>query len=170
VENFLYGYVVVAVVLHAHEEGRAEQVGWLNSAFAAGAVVSMLVVNRIAARGRPAATLRLVLVATAAAVALLGAVGATPAGVALVAVAGAGCVVVEVLAVTLLQRAAPAHELAGLFGAFDQLNVGMLACGSLLAGPLIAAWGARPVTVGVSAACLAAAYLVTAACRDRAHA
>lgn len=166
VENFLYGYVVVAVVLLAHEEGRAEQVGWLNAALATGALASMLVVNRIAAHGRPAATLRLVLVATAAAVALLGAVGATPAGVALVAVAGAGCVLVEVLAVTLLQRAAPENELAGLFGAYDQLNVGVLACGSLLAGPLSALWGARPVTVGVSAACLAAAYLVAAACRD----
>ena len=67
--------------------------------------------------------------------------GPNRAGIVLVALAGAGSLVAEVIAVTLLQRAVPGVVAARLFGVYDQLNVGAIALGSLLAGPLARWWG-----------------------------
>jgi hypothetical protein len=63
--------------------------------------------------------------------------------VALVVVAGACTLVAEVGAVTVIQRAAPAAVTARVFGVYDQLNVGAIAVGSALAGPLVLLLGAR---------------------------
>jgi MFS family permease len=150
-DNFLYGYLVVAIVLlaDAAPDGSGA-LGPLNAALTAGALVSMLVVNRCTRADRTPAVLVVTLLGFCVSLVALGAVGATPLGVGLVAVAGGATLVAEVAAVTLLQRGTGSGTLARVFGIYDQLNVGAVALGSLLAGPLSAQLGAR-AALGVTA-------------------
>ena len=69
----------------------------------------------------------------------------------LVGLAGAATLVAEIAAVTLLQRDSDPAVLARVFGVYDQLNVGAIAVGSGLAGPLAQVLGAGPALVGVAA-------------------
>ena len=58
IDNFLYGYLVVAMVVLAEQLlGGAEAIGWLNSGLSAGALGAMVVVNRLAGTRRPASVL-----------------------------------------------------------------------------------------------------------------
>jgi MFS family permease len=143
-DNFLYGYLVVAIVLLADAAPSGSgSLGLLNAALTAGALVSMLVVNRFTRGDRTSAVLVVTLLGFCVTLVALGAVGATALGVALVAIAGGTTLVAEVAAVTLLQRGTDRGTLARVFGIYDQLNVGAIALGSLLAGPLSAAAGPR---------------------------
>ncbi|MGS0685891.1 MFS transporter [Nakamurella sp. GG22] len=55
IDNFLYGYLVVAMVLLAERVlGGTGTVGWLNAGLSIGALGAMAVVNRMAAHTRPA--------------------------------------------------------------------------------------------------------------------
>ena len=110
----------------------------------------MLVVNRFIGGDGTSAVLVVTLVGFCATLVALGAVGATAFGVALVAVAGGTTLVAEVAAVTLLQRGTDSGTLARVFGIYDQLNVGAIALGSLLAGPLSAVAGPRGGLVAVA--------------------
>jgi hypothetical protein len=150
-DNFLYGYLVVAIVLlaDAAPEG-GSPLGLLNATLTAGALASMLLVNRITRGDRTPAVLNVTLLGFCATLAVLGTVGVTPLGVALVAVAGGTTLVAEVAAVTLLQRGTDNRTLARVFGIYDQLNVGAIALGSLLAGPLSAVAGPRGGLVAVA--------------------
>ncbi|ACV81315.1 MFS transporter [Nakamurella multipartita] len=182
IDNFLYGYLVVAMVLLAAEvfagdgggdgaDNRA--IGLLNAALSVGGVLALLPINLLAARFRPARLLLVTMTGFGAVTVLLGLSGAigAPVGLAmgLVAVAGAGSLIAEVTAVTLLQRAAPDELTARVFGVYDQLNVGALALGSLLAGPLAAAIGAGPAMVAVASTCLALAAVATGRLREPAR-
>lgn len=158
INNFLYGYLVVALVLLARSAGPT-MLGWLNAALTVGAVASMLVVNHLAGRRRASAVLSVVMAGYAGVVALLGVVGPNRAGIVLVALAGAGSLVAEVIAVTLLQRAVPGVVAARLFGVYDQLNVGAIAIGSLLAGPLAHWWGPGRAVAVMGVTCLASTVL-----------
>ena len=86
---------------------------------------------------------------------------------ALVAVAGATTLIAEVIAVTLLQRSAPDELVARVFGVYDQLNVGAIAVGSLIAGPLAEALGAQLAIVVVALACLVASIVATSRLSER---
>ncbi len=150
-DNFLYGYLVVAIVLLADAApGGDGPLGLLNAALTAGALASMLVVNRFIRGDRTSAVLVVTLLGFCATLVVLGAVGATAFGVAVVAVAGGTTLVAEVAAVTLLQRGTDSGTLARVFGIYDQLNVGAIALGSLLAGPLSAVAGPRGGLVAVA--------------------
>ncbi len=152
-DNFLYGYLVVAIVLLADAApGGDSPLGLLNAALTAGALASMLVVNRFIGGDQTSTVLVVTLLGFCATLVALGAVGATAVGVAVVAVAGATTLVAEVAAVTLLQRATDSGTLARVFGIYDQLNVGAIALGSLLAGPLSAVAGPRGGLVAVAGA------------------
>ncbi len=141
-DNFLYGYLVVAIVLLADAAPDGDSLlGLLNATLTAGALGSMLVVNRLTRGDRTSPVLVVTLLGFCASLIALGAVGATAFGVALVAVAGGATLVAEVAAVTLLQRGTDSGTLARVFGIYDQLNVGAIALGSLLAGPLSAVAG-----------------------------
>ncbi|MGS0685890.1 hypothetical protein ACVBEQ_12215 [Nakamurella sp. GG22] len=93
--------------------------------------------------------------------ALVGIVGWLPLTVTLVAIAGATTLIAEVMSVTLLQRAAPDELVARVFGVYDQLNVGAIAVGSLIAGPLADLWGADTAIVVVAMVSLAASSVAT---------
>jgi MFS family permease len=154
--NFLYGYLVVHLMLVSG--------GSLNGAFAAGAFAALPVANRLTGLMPPRPTLAVVMVTFTAAAMVLACLGARPAGVVAIAVAGAASLLSEVIAVTMLQRSAPKEAMARLFGVYDQLNVGAIVLGSMLAGPLSVALGDDAALAVVAAACLvvASAALVPA--------
>ncbi|HEY5877734.1 MAG TPA: MFS transporter [Nakamurella sp.] len=170
IDNFLYGYVVVAMVLLADAVFGGEQgIGLLNAALSVGGVLALLPLNTLAARFRPAAVLMAVMTAFAAATIALGLSGWVVLSVVLVGLAGATSLVAEVTAVTLLQRAAPEELTARVFGVYDQLNVGALAFGSLIAGPLADAMGPGTAMVAVASVCLLLAGVATWRLREPAH-
>jgi hypothetical protein len=109
----------------------------------------MPVVNRFA--GTPF-TLRVVMAGFGASLLLLGLSGMSAVAVALVGCAGSGTLIAEVIGVTMIQRATPESAHARVFGIYDQLAVGSVALGSLVAGPLADAVGAGPATVAVAVA------------------
>jgi len=166
IDNFLYGYLVVAMVLLAESAlGGARTVGWLNAGLSIGALAAMAVVNRLAAHSRPAPLLLAVMMVFAAAAGFAGVSPWVPLTVLLVAVAGAATLIAEVMSVTLLQRAAPDDQAARVFGVYDQLNVGAIALGSLLAGPLAEQLGADRAIVLVALCCGLASVLATRSMR-----
>jgi MFS family permease len=168
IDNFLYGYLVVAMVLLAERVlGGRHAVGWLNAGMSAGALAAMAVVNRLASRRRPGLVLFAVMTTFAVCAVLIGLSDALPLTVGLVVVAGAATLVAEVIAVTLLQRAAPHDVVARVFGVYDQLNIGAIAAGSMLAGPLTDRLGAATALVVVAIGCLAASSVVTWRMRGR---
>ena len=168
IDNFLYGYLVVALVLLAERGlGGSDAVGPLNAGLSGGALAAMAAVNRLASHRRPALVLFAVMAVFAVAIALLGLSGSLPPAVAFVTVAGAATLIAEVIAVTLLQRAAPDDVVARVFGVYDQLNVGAIAVGSLIAGPLADRLGAGTAIVTVAVGCLAASSIATARMRGR---
>ncbi len=126
VDNFLYGYLVVAIVLLGDRtfDGGDRGVGLLNAAFALGAVASMLVTPRLAGAGREprvlVVTLSLFVAAAAGAALAPDLVVAVP----LVLLAGMFTLIVEIVAVTLIQRLTPEAVTARVFGLYDTLAVG----------------------------------------------
>ncbi|MCU0263418.1 MAG: MFS transporter [Candidatus Nanopelagicales bacterium] len=155
VDNFLYGYLVVAIVLLGSRTFDAGErgVGWLNSAFALGAIASMLVTPRLGGVGREPRVIVVTLtlfVAAAVGVAIApDLVVALP----LIFLAGMFTLIVEIVAVTLIQRLTHEAVTARVFGVYDTLAVAAIALGSALAGVL-------SEVVGVSGA-LGLACLIT---------
>ncbi len=150
VDNLLFGYLVVAVVLLA----RTDVVAGFNAALTVGALVAMTAAGRLVERPEVRWLVALSLLVFGGAVAatglLAGGTGTLPVVVLLGALAGATTLVAEVGAVHLLQDGADPAHLARVFGLYDQVNVGAIAVGSLLAGPTAALFGAglAPVVVG----------------------
>lgn len=176
VDNFLYGYVVVTLVLLAGSAAGAGSAdgagGVLPAALTVGALLAVVGAGALA---RLVTTSGLALAGLAVfVVALLGAGLLTTVeprlAVPLVALAGGATLVAEIAAVTLLQRGSEPDVLARVFGVYDQLNVGAIAVGSALAGPLAQAVGAGPALVvvavgsGVVTAALARGLRRTPAC------
>ena len=146
VSNFLYGYLVVHLVLVSG--------GVLNVAFAAGAFAALVFTNQLTGSMSAWPLLALVMAAFSGAAALLGVAGAGVDGALAIALAGSASLVSEVIAVTLIQRAAPEEVMGRVFGVYDQLNVGAIAVGSLLVGPLATLLGAGTALVVVAACCV----------------
>ena len=160
VDNFLYGFLLVAMLLI----GSASP-GWMNAALTAGALLALGVVNRVAGRARADRTLVVVMGWFCVAVAGFVMVRAAVPAVLLLAVAGAASMVTEVVAVTALQRQAPQHAMAGVFGVYDQLNVGAIAWGSFLAGQVDRWWAVGPASVAVAATSLVLVSMAAARMR-----
>ena len=161
--NFLYGYLVVALVLLGSGTD-PDAAGRLNAGLAGGAMASLLVVHRLAGRTDPARVLRWSLGAFGSCVLLVGLVQAPVPAVLLVAGAGAGTLIPEIVVVTVLQRAAPPGSHARVIGIYDQLAGVAIALGSLIAGPVAGWLGPGAGTVLIAAACL----LIIAVCAARA--
>jgi MFS family permease len=156
VDNLLYGYLVVAVVLLVQDAAvPARQLGWLNTALTLGAVAAMGVAARLTGGPRVRRTLHASLAGFAGCVLLVGAVGPGPVALVLVLACGATTLLAEVAAVTLLQRAVADDALARLFGVYDQLNVGAIAVGSALAAPVAGWLGPGAAMVGLALLCVA---------------
>lgn len=163
-DNFLYGYLVVALVLVGTDAlGLAEAgLGVLTTAFAAGALASFAVNQRLADPGREAPVLTVGMVAFAAVTSGLALAGSVPVVTALLALAGLLTLVVEVVAVTLIQRTAAQEVAARVFGLYDTVAIALIALGSVLAGVLSETVGlaggllsVASVTAAVALACAA---------------
>lgn len=132
-DNALYGYMVVAIVLAGALRNGPEGVGWLNAAFAVGAFLSLA----LAANLRTDHGVRRILhFLVGFGVSAVGLAVATRLPVAVVAVLFAGMftVIAEIAAVTELQRLAPDAAAARIFGLYDTLAVGVIAIMTALAG------------------------------------
>jgi MFS family permease len=163
-DNLLYGYLVVALVLLVRDMGGTDgDLGRLNASLTIGALLAVLAGARWAHRLPASIVVPVGLAGFVGALVLVAVLapgldgGGGPGGVVAsyavagaVLLAGAATLLAEVGAVTLLQRGTASDVLARVFGAYDQLNVGALALGSALAAPLGALLGA-PLALAVVA-------------------
>lgn len=171
-DNFLYGYLVAALVLLARPVDGA--LGVLNTALTVGAIAALVVCNVVLSRAGRHVLVGGLLLCCGCVAALglvgLGADGAGVLAVLLVAAAGATTLMAEVAAVTSLQRGSDPAAMARVFGVYDQLNVGAIAVGALIAGPLADVAGARGALVVVGAAVAASTVFVVLAEEARSRA
>jgi MFS family permease len=144
------GVLVVVVAIDVHDAGEPT-VGYLHAAIGAGGMLgalgSMVLVGRPhMARVFLASLLLWGLAMTGTAVAP----AVVPAAV-LLALLGAGNALVDVAAITLLQRLVDGHVLARVLGVFEGLWWAMLGLGGVLASVLVDGLGARPAIAAVGA-------------------
>lgn len=152
--NGLYGASLVLLLLVAVRQLGAGSGGYglLTVSNAIGALGAMAVANRLAARADSAGVLRRALLATAVPVLLLPLAPGLPTAAVLVAVSGAGSTLVEVVAVTTMQRRVRPEVTARVFGLFDSLVITAILLGSAVAPLLVSAVGLPGALVAVGLA------------------
>jgi MFS family permease len=144
------GVLVIVMALDLLDIGNAG-VGLLEAASGIGSILGAAVALALVGRGRLAGDFALGIVLWGAPLVLIGAVPVTlVAGLAL-GVVGVGNTLVDISAMTLLQRTAPQAVAARVFGALENVIVGGLALGALVAPALVAAIGARGALLVVGA-------------------
>jgi MFS family permease len=167
--------VVLAIdVLHMGNAG----VGYLDCAFGVGGVVGGVAAVGLAGARRLATAFAVGVLAWGVGVALLGATTSTAVALVLLAGVGIGNTVVDVAAVTLLQRSAADAVLGRVFGVLESVLLASLGIGSVLAPLAIHVLGVRaamvatglvlPVVVVVSGRALLALDAPNPAMADRA--
>jgi len=159
--SFVYGTDTVLFVpisrlqLHAGTSGY----GYLLAGLGVGGVAGAVLVNRLAARTRLAGPILGGMAVFCLPTALLVVVHQPVVGFALQIVRGAGTLVVDTLAITALQRSAPADMVARVFGAFFALVLAAISLGALIT-PLLLHAGLHPTMLvygaGIPALCLLA--------------
>ncbi len=125
--------------------------GWLMAGLGVGGILMSTVVNRLAGAPRLATVISLALVAYTLPTGLLLIVDVPVVAVALQVVRGAGLLVVEVLAVTAIQRALPSDMIARVFGVFVTLTLVAYSLGALIVPTLLALVGLNGTLLAVSA-------------------
>lgn len=125
--------------------------GFLNSAVGIGGLVGALVALVLVGRRRLASDFGLGLVLWGVPIALIGVWPSEAAALVLLAVLGIGNTLVDVAALTLLQRAAPDEVLARVFGVIESLLVGALGAGAILAPLLVSLFGIRSALIATGA-------------------
>jgi hypothetical protein len=149
VEGAIDALVVVAALsfLDLGESGA----GYLWAAWGVGAILGGAVALGLLSRDRLTLGLTAGSAALGGAIALMGTVSAAALAGAALAGAGGGYVLVEIAANTLLQRLAADHIIARVFGVVETLYVASVGLGSVAAGLLVDALGARGALVSVGA-------------------
>jgi MFS family permease len=136
--------VVLAIdVLHLGNAG----VGYLDCAFGIGGVLGGVAAVGLAGARRLAAAFAAGVLAWGVGVALLGATTSTVLALLLLAGVGIGNTVVDVAAVTLLQRSAPDAVLGRVFGVLESVLLASLGIGSVLAPLAMDLLGVRAAMV-----------------------
>jgi MFS family permease len=156
----VYGAETVLLLLLSRDLGLGDHgYGWLLAGCGLGGVLGA----GVAARAIDSKRMSLLLVGSLAAVAACTMLFADPFGVggalALAVVTGAGCIVVEILADTGLQRALEPDVLARAYGFAFPAAIAGIVVGSLMAGPLVALFGLHGAFVALGA--LVAAYALS---------
>jgi Transmembrane secretion effector/Cyclic nucleotide-binding domain len=126
--------------------------GLLLTGLAAGGLLAAPAVNRLAASPRLAAVLTLAMLALCLPNIVLAVTESPALAVAAQVVRGAGTLVVDVLAMTALQRAVAPDVTARVFGVFWALIVGAIALGALIAPPVVALLGLEGAIVALAVA------------------
>jgi MFS family permease len=136
--------VVLAIdVLHMGNAG----VGYLDCAFGVGGILGGVAAVGLAGARRIAAAFAVGVLAWGVGVALLGVTTTTVVALVLMAGVGVGNTVVDVAAVTLLQRSADDAVLGRVFGVLETLLLSALGLGSILAPLLIHVFGIRAALI-----------------------
>ncbi len=123
-------------------------VGYLDCAFGVGGILGGVAAVGLAGSRRLAASFAVGVLAWGVGVALLGVTTTTAVALLLLAGVGAGNTVVDVAAVTLLQRSADDAVLGRVFGVLETVLLSALGLGSILAPVAIDAVGIRASLIG----------------------
>ena len=137
-----YSVLVVVVALELLDLGSAG-VGFLQAATGVGAIVGAIVALALAGRRRTAANFGLGLACFGAPLLALAALPRTWAAIVALALLGIGNSVVDISAVTLIQRTASAAVAGRIFGLVEAAAVGGLGIGAVLTPLLLHLAGAR---------------------------
>ena len=130
------GVLVIVIALDLLDLGNAG-VGLLEAASGIGSIVGAGVALALVGRGRLAGDFALGIVLWGAPLVLIGAVPVTLVAVLALGVVGVGNTLVDISAMTLLQRTAPPAVAARVFGVLESVIVGGLALGALVAPALV---------------------------------
>lgn len=152
--SFIYGIQSVVLVLVAGEqlEAGTDGVGILYAALGVGGIIGATLVTGLARSPRLGAVLYGALLLTAVPMALLAATDSGGAAFLLVMTSSAGSVVLDVLALTQLQRAVPSEVLGRVWGSLDALVVTAIIVGSVVVAPVVDALGSDAAFVVLSLA------------------
>lgn len=143
VTTLLYGAdTVLLVFVSQHKLGTgATGYGYLLVALGVGGVIAATFINRLAALPRLSVVLAVGMIAYAAPTALLVVVHTPALAFAIEVVRGMATIVVDVLAMTALQRSLAPDQIARVFGVFWALVLGGLALGAAITPPILNAAG-----------------------------
>jgi MFS family permease len=139
----VFTVVLALQVLHIGNAG----VGYLDSAFGVGGILGGVAAAMLAAGRRLALAFGLGVLVWGVGIALVGVASSTVIVLLLLAGVGAGNTVVDVAAITLLQRSAPAQVIGRVFGVLESILLGAIGVGSILAPALISLLGVRSTIV-----------------------
>jgi MFS family permease len=141
--TFVYGTDTVLFVAVSDERlgTGAEGFGYLMAGLGIGGLAIATAVNRLARSGRLALVITGGVLLYCLPTALLTVVDSPAIAFAIQVVRGAATVLVDVLAITALQRAVPADRVARVFGVFFAIVLGALSLGTLIAPPVVTALG-----------------------------
>jgi MFS family permease len=142
--------LVVVVALEVLDLGQAGP-GILNAAVGIGGVLGAVVALALIGRQRLASDFGAGLLLWALPMVLIGLWPHEAPTLVLLAVLGIGNTLVDVAALTLLQRATPDEVLARVFGVLESLLVGAIGLGAILAPVLVAAFGADGALIATGA-------------------
>ena len=138
----VYGLLTVTLVLISRKVGAGDSgYGLLLGAFGVGGVIGAIVTARVEAAGRWRRTLACALALVGVPLAALGLAPTLPLALGLAFVGGGGMVVGEVLSETALPRLLDDSVLARAYGLVFPASIAGIVAGSLVAGPLLAAFG-----------------------------
>jgi len=144
------GVLVVVAALDLLSLGNSG-VGYLNSASGIGGLVGAAVALALVGRKRIAGDFGVGIVLWGLPLLLIGVFPSPAMALAMLAVLGLGNTLVDVSALTLMQRSVPDEVLARVFGVMESLLVGTIGLGAVLA-PLLVSWlGIRTALVVVGA-------------------
>jgi predicted MFS family arabinose efflux permease len=140
------GVFTVVLALEQLHIGNAG-VGYLDSAFGIGGILGGVAAAGLAAGRRLALAFAVGVLVWGIGISLVGLSESTVVVALLLAGIGAGNTVVDVAAITLLQRSAPAHVIGRVFGVLESIMLAAIGIGSIGAPALIALVGVRQTIV-----------------------
>src|SRR5262245_18499267 len=156
--SFFYGTdtVLFAVVARDKLTGDTNGYGYLLAALGVGGVLGSFLVPRLAQNRRLGLVVTLGMVLYTVPTTVLIGVHSTAAACVLEVLRGIGTIIVDVLAITALQRLMPPDMIARVFGVFMSLVLAAISLGALVTAPLVnrAGLDATLVVFGVGAAAL----------------
>ncbi|MBA3842094.1 MAG: MFS transporter [Actinobacteria bacterium] len=144
------GVLVLVLALGVLDLGNGG-VGLLEAASGIGSVVGAGVALTLVGRKRLGGDFLVGLVLWGAPLALIGAAPSTVVAVIALGLVGVGNTLVDISAITLLQRTIPAEVAARVFGVLESVTIGSLALGALAVPLLVDALGARGALLGTGA-------------------
>jgi MFS family permease len=152
-QTFIAGAFGVLLVVTALKllEGGSSEIGVLNAAFGVGGLVGGFIAIVLAERGRLVDDFALGVVLYGAPLVLVGVAPHLAAAAVAFAIAGIGNSLVDIAAVTLLQRGVPDEVLGRVFGVLEGLLIGSMGLGALAAPVLLHILGTRGALVACGA-------------------